>query len=248
MKLGITIEQYLRRHLLQKFGQTDPETAYDLWAKSYDQQTNNLILCPDQELFSRMMEKVSLRNQQVIDIGCGTGRLWHKLLAQHPAKLVGYDVSKEMLRILKHKFPAQQVYRQTDYQINQPDNKFGILLSTLTLSYIPDMPAALREWIRIMRPGGEILITDYHPAMLKKAGSPIFFYQGKRVSVKHHIHGIKNILHTAQSQGLSVVEVTEKRVEQSMYCWYEQKGALPVYEKFKGIPVVFSCHFRKSLS
>src|SRR4051812_26702194 len=125
MTLAGKIEQYLRRRLFSRVRETEPEAAYDLWAKAYDHQPLNLVLSLDKELFARMTEQITIRDREVIDVGCGTGRHWYNLLTQRPARLVGYDVSREMLRMLKLKFPGQEIHRQTNYQLDQPTNRFN---------------------------------------------------------------------------------------------------------------------------
>lgn len=240
------IEQYLRRRFFSRIRETEPETAYDLWAKAYDHQPRNLMLSLDKELFSQITEKITIRDQELIDVGCGTGRHWYSLLSQQPARLVGYDVSREMLGILKQKFPGQEIHRQTNHKLNQPANRFNLLISTLTMAHVPDMPAALREWARVVKPGGDIIITDYHPATLEKGGQRTFSYQGKTVAIKNYIHTLKAIMGTASLYGLDVVDIVEKKIDESMRGWYEQQDALAIYEKFKGTPVIYGCHLKKT--
>ena len=240
------IKRYLHRRLFSRIRETEPEAAYDLWAKAYDHQPHNLMLALDKGLFSQLSEKITIQNREIIDVGCGTGRHWYDLLKQQPARLVGYDVSREMLGILKQKFPAQEIHRQTSHKLDQPANRFNLLISTLTMAHIPDIRAALHEWSRVVKPGGDMIITDYHPATLEKGGQRTFYYQGKTVAVKNYIHPLGTLLHTAGSCGLEVVDIIEKRIDQSMRSWYEKQGALAVYEKFKGTPVIYGCHLKKA--
>ena len=45
------IRQYILNHLSYS-KDTDPGTAYDLWAYSYDSQPDNLMLALDEDVFS----------------------------------------------------------------------------------------------------------------------------------------------------------------------------------------------------
>src|SRR5262249_9628002 len=85
--------------------QLEPAAAYDLWAATYDNQPTNLILHVDEVVFSRLLGRVDLHNKTIVDIGCGIGRHWNRILQQKPAALTGYDVSTEMLKQLRRNFP-----------------------------------------------------------------------------------------------------------------------------------------------
>src|SRR5579859_4377929 len=90
--------------------QAEPAAGYDLWAATYDNQPRNLMFHLDEMLFSDLLARTDLRNKTVVDIGCGTGRHWGKILRQKPAELAGYDVSGEMLKRLREKYPAAHVW------------------------------------------------------------------------------------------------------------------------------------------
>ena len=68
---------------------TDPEEAYNLWSEQYDAQPGNLMLDLDEEIFANVLGKISLKDKTVIDIGCGTGRHWNRILSQKPLDLKG---------------------------------------------------------------------------------------------------------------------------------------------------------------
>src|ERR1043166_1372557 len=93
--------------------------AYNKWGQSYDDQPNNLMLALDEELFSRLVPSSIIKGRHVIDIGCGTGRYWHKIISEGPSSLAGYDVSEEMLKKLKEKHPESDVHLLKNCQLAQ---------------------------------------------------------------------------------------------------------------------------------
>lgn len=225
--------------------ETPPEAAYDLWAATYDLQPDNLVLALDQDIFSLLLAPLSLRGTKMIDVGCGTGRHWSMLLKQCPASLTGYDVSEEMLRIVKQKYPGHHAERLTGIRLNQPDAGCDLLVSTLALAHIPDMPGTLTEWCRVLKPGGDMIITDYHPAALQKGGNRTFQYQGQTVAVQNYIHPIDSVIAQAELLNLSVSHFMERTIDEEVRHWYEKQHALTVYEKFKGTPIVYGLHLKK---
>src|ERR1700674_5195374 len=60
----------------------DPESAYNLWSRQYDDQPDNLMLALDEEIFIGLINNISLTDKIILDVGCGTGRHWKKILAR----------------------------------------------------------------------------------------------------------------------------------------------------------------------
>src|SRR4051794_23243590 len=102
----MAIIRNLRKYLSLKkrTGEKEASQAYDIWASSYDEQPDNLMLHLDGELFGQLLEAVNIEDKVVVDVGCGTGRHWEKIVSRGPTQLVGYDVSDGMLKELKKKF------------------------------------------------------------------------------------------------------------------------------------------------
>ena len=118
-----------------------------------------------------------MQNKIIVDIGCGTGRHWKKIFEQQPKKLIGFDVSEGMLKILQQKFPGAETHHLVNDELRELKNEScDIIFSTLTIAHIKHAKKALQEWNRILKPGGEIIITDYHPVALAKGGKRTFSY------------------------------------------------------------------------
>ena len=82
----------LKQILGSKSKEFNPEKGYDIWASSYDDQPDNLMLALDEAVFSTLLKEMGLTGKTVVDVGCGTGRHWKKILDAGPIKLTGYDV------------------------------------------------------------------------------------------------------------------------------------------------------------
>ena len=107
------IFEQLRFRSFQKHWDSIPRkahVAYNLWADAYDAQPGNLMLAWDEEIFSLLLNDLSLQNKIIADIGCGTGRHWQKIFDLHPKRLIGFDVSEGMLKMLKQKFPESDTH------------------------------------------------------------------------------------------------------------------------------------------
>ena len=245
MSILTRIRQYLHKFIFSATTGTLPDEAYNLWADKYDHQPDNLMLSLDSSIFEELLNDVNIKDKILIDIGCGTGRHWNDLIKLEPMSISGYDVSIEMLSILKQKFPSYQAIHLTTLEINRPNNSCDVIISTLTIAHIQNMKAALLEWHRVLRPGGEMIITDYHPDALKKGGNRTFQYHGKIIAVKNYIHSITSIIKYAKQLDMDIIRLTERKIDQSVKSWYEKQNALDTFERFNGTTIIYGIHIKK---
>jgi len=221
--------------------------AYDLWAATYDSQPGNLMLDLDELVFSKMLNTIGLENKQVADIGCGTGRHWPKVFQKNPAGLTGFDVSPGMLEKLKDKFPKSNTRVITDDLFSDiKDSSYDVIISTLTVAHIEFMEDTLLAWCRILKDNGEIIITDFHPDMLALGGKRTFSHQNNRISVRNFVHTTALIRQILLKKNFQLIYQEELKIDESVKHYYLAQNALPVYEKFKGSPVIYGMHFRRA--
>ena len=130
--------EYLSGLYIKK--EKSPAVAYDLWASAYDDQPGNLMMDLDEEIFSSFLQNIELKGKIVADIGCGTGRHWKKILDKAPQKIIGYDVSVEMLKRLREKYPEAITHLLTDNLLHGlENNSCDVLVSTLTVAHIENV-------------------------------------------------------------------------------------------------------------
>jgi SAM-dependent methyltransferase len=137
----------------------------------------------ESEAYERFMGRWSLRPaallvelasvgeaDAVLDVGSGTGALALAVAAARPfARVTGVDPSSAYVRRAQARAPSDRVRFQVgDAQaLEAPDATFDRALSLLAMNFIPDPTKALREMIRVTRPGGIVAaaVWDYGGAM-----------------------------------------------------------------------------------
>jgi len=225
--------------------EAEPALAYDQWSSGYDSQPGNLMLALDEQICSELLSETVIEGKIVADIGCGTGRHWAKIWDKRPARLIGLDVSAGMLAMLRQKYPEAETELLTDHRLRGLANEScHLILSTLTVAHIDPIGAALAEWRRVLKPGGEILITDYHPDALVQGGQRTFRHNNKTVAVRNHIHPIAKIQEIAGQLGLHTTRLLEKKIDDSVRPFYEQQQALPLFERFYGVNIIYGLHLK----
>ena len=102
--------------------------------------------------------------ERVLDAGCGTG---HTALAFAPlvAEVVGVDLTEAMLeqgrRLAAERGLTNIAFQFGDVeQLAFPDASFDIVASRYSAHHYPHPSAALREFARVLRPGGAFLLVD----------------------------------------------------------------------------------------
>jgi arsenite methyltransferase len=132
-------------------------------------QVEETYLTPDVVEQRRMvLRSLALRpGEHVIDIGTGPGLLAAEIAAAvGPGGLVcGIDVSESMLALAEARASqpggARIELRQAGAnQLPVAEAAFDAAVSTQVFEYVIDVPGALAEIHRVLRPGGRVLVLD----------------------------------------------------------------------------------------
>jgi ubiquinone/menaquinone biosynthesis C-methylase UbiE len=100
---------------------------------------------------------------QVLEVAIGTGL--NIGLYSPGIALTGLDLSPGMLAIARHR--AHELGRTVELQCGDaealafPDASFDTVVCTFSLCAIPDHEQALTEMVRVLRPGGLLLLADH---------------------------------------------------------------------------------------
>lgn len=93
---------------------------------------------------------------RMLEVGAGTGRISIPLL-ERGLDLIGCDLSSKMLRRLQEKFPSARIARSDAARLPFPTASFDNVLTAHVLHLIPSWRESLREFRRVLRPGGAYL-------------------------------------------------------------------------------------------
>ncbi len=105
---------------------------------------------------------------QVLDVGCGSG-YFAREMARRGASVTGVDISPRMIehaRRIESDDPLGITYLVADAaELHRvvPAGAFELATSCLALQDMPDVPAALRQIVRALVPGGRLVATISHP-------------------------------------------------------------------------------------
>lgn len=133
---------------------------YARLAPTYDARWSFYVEATTRETLARL----SLRStDRVLDVGCGTGALLEHLSRSHPATLLsGVDPVLEMLEVARRRLPAEVALREGwAEQLPFESGSFDAVVSCNAFHYLRHPLAALLEMVRVLRPGGQLILTDW---------------------------------------------------------------------------------------
>ena len=170
--------------------------GYERWASSYDQLDNPLVAATAWVLDRAPLE---VRDRDVVELGCGTGRHAARVIAAGARSYTGVDGSHAMLEVARGRGVAGDVrWIEADLRAGwQPPRTFEVALIVLVLEHLTDLAPLAAVVAQAVCPGGQVRIVDMHPARID-AGAVAHFQDGATLvrfeSVAHAPEAVKAAL------------------------------------------------------
>lgn len=134
---------------------------YDNWAEDYDRTLSEWQYDAPEQVAERLRAELA-PEATIIDAGCGTGLSGRALAAAGFTTIDGMDVSARSLERARE-FDVYRDLAHVDMQkLPWPyaDGIYDGLVCVGVMTYLPDSDATLREFRRILKPGGCIILTQ----------------------------------------------------------------------------------------
>ncbi|MEM7345442.1 MAG: methyltransferase domain-containing protein, partial [Chloroflexota bacterium] len=99
--------------------------------------------------------------QRVLDVACGTGVLARTAAGRVEVggQVVGVDINEGMLAVAKQKAPHITWWHGPAENLPFEDNSFDAVISQFGLMFFEDRQEALKEMMRVLRPGGKLAVA-----------------------------------------------------------------------------------------
>jgi SAM-dependent methyltransferase len=142
------------------------ENIYDEFASAYsdDNAANATNAYYERPASLALLGDVA--GQRVLDAGCGPGAHAAELVARG-AQVTGVDGSAALLELARHRLGPDVPLHHADLAepLPLPDNAFDAVLAALVMHYLEDWVPTLREFRRVLVPGGRFVMSTHHPTM-----------------------------------------------------------------------------------
>jgi demethylmenaquinone methyltransferase / 2-methoxy-6-polyprenyl-1,4-benzoquinol methylase len=150
---------------------TRTQHARDLFAPlgpTYDRYARLLSFGQDPRWRSFLVSRIPQDARGVLDVATGTAAVAIELARAEPARrVVGIDQSSEMLVAGRERVERADLGKRIELRearaeaLPFDDAEFDALTFTYLLRYVDDVPATLRELVRVVRPGGTIAMLEF---------------------------------------------------------------------------------------
>lgn len=196
----------------------EPAKAYSLWASNYPPHAHNPLMQAEERAMLALLPE-SLHGQAVLDAGCGSGRYLLHASRRGAARLMGVDLSAEMLARADAALGACS--KQTPVELARgsvealpvADASADMTLCGLVVGHVQDLRRCLAELRRVTRPGGSVLCSDVHPIGHALGWVRDFKSGGRRYAVRHTQHLYSHWHGACASLGLRIEQVREPMLD-----------------------------------
>ena len=140
------------------------ESSFGKWFLNTDIWVTRVIQIALNDLVQRM-DNPQKSYETILDVGVGFGNsLWNLDQQFHPKKIIGLDIDPQVLDAAQQQ--AQRCDAEVELlecnalQIKLPNNSVDMLFCHQTFHHLVDHDAAIKEFFRVLKPGGVLLFAE----------------------------------------------------------------------------------------
>ncbi len=183
--------------------------AYNQWSKTYDDVVNKT-----RDLEGKALREIlaSINFENVLEIGCGTGKnsIW---LVEKAKYVTSVDLSVEMLAKAKDKITSKNInFVQADITENwffANKNQFDLIGFSLVLEHIEDLKLIFEKVKQYLKPGGFLYIGELHPFKQYNGTKARFETENGTEIVDCFNHHISDFVENGLDNGLLIIQLKE---------------------------------------
>jgi ubiquinone/menaquinone biosynthesis C-methylase UbiE len=198
-----------------------PVADYDSFASAYSARNENNLFNAYYERPEMLRLVGDVAGLEILDAGCGSGPLMEALRAKG-AVVSGFDLSSAMVELARERLGEDADVRVADLgaPLPYPDDRFDLVVASLSLHYVEDWASALTELRRVLKPGGRLFVSIIHPTVYAVAYpeadyfaltqySEDYDYGEETVWMTYWHRPLQDVINTFIDAGFRIKEVTE---------------------------------------
>jgi ubiquinone/menaquinone biosynthesis C-methylase UbiE len=163
------------------------------------------------------------RGGRILDAGCGTGE-WVEFLCRRGYLCEGLDYSQELVHRIRQVYPKRTWTYGRTQALPYPDGTFDGIISWGVIEHDPRGPMTqLREYRRVLKPGGHIIVTVPYDSESMRHASAMLFPKTNNGKFFQFFYTPDELTTIGCDAGFSILEsapVKEASVELVATRWY----------------------------
>jgi len=217
--------------------------GYALWAAAWDRERSPVVSVEERTLGPLIG---ALAGRMAVDVSCGTGR-WMRYARQRGARVAGVDASGPMLRRAQAKEGldgrlALADARRLPFRAGAAD----VALCALSLGHIPGPAQVIRDLAVLLRPGGRLLVSDFHPEAARRGWRRTFRRGGQVFEVANEPYEISELLQAAAGAGLALEASIDACFGEPEREAFRRAGREAEFEQSREVPVVWAAAWKRA--
>src|SRR3989442_175039 len=219
-----------------------PLEAYQLWSETWESDPSAIVALESRFVSPWLND---LQGKRLLDVSCGTGR-WLAYAQARGAIVFGTDFCREMLlhAARKQRLSGRLVIadaRRLPVRAACAD----IAICALSLGHMQPMEAALAEIAGAVRPGGRLIVTDFHPDALERGWKRTFRRNGESYEVETYPYTKDGLIGRARESGLVLEELLEPGFDEPERPIFHQAGKPDLFQQVRGFPAILLARWRR---
>jgi ubiquinone/menaquinone biosynthesis C-methylase UbiE len=183
--------------------------VYDQVSAGYDAEAGGGLFAADEPVVAEYL--VGRAPGVALDAACGTGR-FAEFLAKRGHRVIGVDSSPDMLARARRRVPEAEFDIAELDALPLPDNSVDVIVCALALDHVACLDPVLAEFARVLRPGGDLVISDIHHELTTRGSAmTVRGPAGEPRIAPSYRHQLGDYLRPALRLGLQVRRCEEPR-------------------------------------
>lgn len=211
------------------------KALYNDIGRQYD-ENKSLAISDYTEVPTMLSLAGDVKNQKVLDAGCGPGRHSKKLIARG-AHITGIDVSEEMVKRARQHCGMEGDFFTADFErIEFKRASFDLIVASLSLMYSKNLTPVFKRFSQWLTPKGRLIFSIYHPVRFfhkiadfdfSKSRKVWIHLQGCDVTVFNYYHPLEKYFSALRENGFEMQEFIEPVLSRRYKGWPEDHYRIP---------------------
>ena len=162
----------------------------------------------------RVMECLEgVNGGDLLEVGCGPGPIV-ELLVQKGIRYQGLDISPGMIAECRRRFagvPGARFDVGDAARLNYPEGRFDVVLCLGMLEYVHDEAAVVREFVRVLKPGGLLILSGCNAWSPHNAWDRLIYQRVTRTKISatsvHQYHTVRDYRKWLCAQGMALQDL-----------------------------------------
>jgi len=202
---------------------TESNSLYEADARAYERHADASLYNAGYERPAMMRVIGDASGLRIVDAGCAAG-YYSAALGAHAASVIALDASAEMMRLVEEKRLPNVLVRRHD--LAEPlswiaDASVDLVVSSLAMHYLETWEGTLREFHRVLVPGGRFVMSVHHSAMTDplvddyfrvQRATDVWTIDGVKHEVSFYHRPLSSVINDVLAAGFAVRRMIEPQL------------------------------------